>query len=149
MIRPEQLDWLARIEADYENLRTALYWAVGRPLAEHALRLTGALGFYWNMRDYLVEGVQWMDQALGMDWEEDKPGVQKAARARVLYSKATIAHELDAYEAMKISAHSALSLCEEVEDAWGTAYATRLGWKISHSNRQCQECRSFHGTGIG
>ena len=122
LIRPEQLDWLARIEADYENLRTALHWSVGRPLAEHALRLTGALGFYWNMRDYLVEGVQWMDQALGMDWEENNR-VQKAARARVLYSKATIAHELDAYEAMKISAHSALSLCEEVEDAWGTAYA--------------------------
>ncbi len=121
LIRPEQLDWLARLEADYENLRTALHWAVGRPSAEPALRLTGALGFYWNMRDYLVEGVQWMDQALGMDWEENNRA-QKAARARVLYSKATIAHELDAYDVMKISAYSALSLCEEVEDAWGTAY---------------------------
>ncbi len=122
LIRPEQLEWLGCIEADYENLRTALHWAMGRPSAESALRLTGALGFYWNMRDYLVEGVQWMDQALGMVWDENSR-VQKAARARVLYSKATIAHELDAYDVMKISAYSALSLCEEVEDSWGRAFA--------------------------
>jgi non-specific serine/threonine protein kinase len=122
LIRPEQLEWLARIEADYENLRTALHWAIVRPSAEPALRLTGALGFYWNMRDYLVEGIQWMDRALGMDWEENNT-VQKAARARVLYSKATIAHELDAYDVMKTSANSALSLCEDAKDAWGSAYA--------------------------
>ncbi|MGE5376018.1 MAG: adenylate/guanylate cyclase domain-containing protein, partial [Bacteroidota bacterium] len=122
LIRPEQLEWLSRIEIDHENLRTALHWAAGRPSAEPALRLTGALGFYWNMHDYLVEGIKWMDQALGKDWDATSRA-QKAARARVLYNKAAIAHELDDYDVMKISAYSALSLCEEAADMWGRAYS--------------------------
>jgi predicted ATPase/class 3 adenylate cyclase len=122
LIRPEQLEWLSRLEADYENLRTALHWAMGRPSADAALRLTGAMAFYWNVRDYLLEGIQWMDQALGKEWDESNR-VQKVARAKVLNGKATIAHELDAYEMMKVSAYSALSLCEEVEDGWGRAFA--------------------------
>jgi tetratricopeptide (TPR) repeat protein len=122
LIRPEQLEWLARIEVDHENLRTALNWAIVRPSAEPALRLTGALGFYWNMRDYLTEGIKWMDQALGKPWDEASRA-QKAARAKVLYIKSAIAHELDDYEVMKISANSALTLCEEVADTWGRAYS--------------------------
>jgi predicted ATPase len=122
LIRPDQLKELARIEADYENLRQALHWAMGRPSAETALRLTGAMGFYWNVRDYLLEGIQWMDQALGRDWEETSR-IQKSARAKVLNGKATIAHELDDYEVMKIAAYSALSLCEAAEDNWGRAFA--------------------------
>jgi predicted ATPase/class 3 adenylate cyclase len=122
LIHPDQLEWLARIETDYENLRTALHWSMGRPSAERALRLTGALGFFWNVRDYLLEGIEWMEQVLGRDWDEtDK--AQKTARAKVLYGKATIAHELDAYEVMKASAYPALSLCEEVGDNWGRAFS--------------------------
>jgi tetratricopeptide (TPR) repeat protein len=41
----------------------------------------------------------------------------------VLYCKAAIAHELDDYEALKISATGALALCEDVGDSWGRAYA--------------------------
>ncbi|MGE5462045.1 MAG: adenylate/guanylate cyclase domain-containing protein [Syntrophothermus sp.] len=122
LIRPEQLEWLARIEADYENLRTALNWSMGKSSAEPALRLTGALGFYWNMRDYLTEGLKWMDQALGRAWDETSR-VQKVARAKVLYSKAAIAHEVDDYGVMNTSVYSALSLCEETADLWGRAYA--------------------------
>jgi predicted ATPase len=122
LIRAEQLDWLARLDVDYENLRTALTWALGRPSAEPALRLAGALGFYWNMRDYLLEGMKWMDLALGRDWQQTSPA-EKKARAKVLYGKATIAHEIDEYEVIGTSASSALALCEETGDAWGKAYA--------------------------
>ena len=122
LIRTEQLEWLARLDAAYENLRTALNRALSRPSAESALRLAGALGFYWNMRDYLLEGVKWMDQALSMDWEETSK-TQKTARAKVFFCKAAIAHELDEYEVMRTSAYSALALCDEVGDAWGRAYS--------------------------
>jgi predicted ATPase/class 3 adenylate cyclase len=122
LIRVEQLDWLARLDIDYENLRTALNWALSRPSAEPVLRLAGALGFYWNMRDYWLEGIKWIDRALGRDWQETRLA-EKAARAKVLYCKAAIAHEIDEYEVMGKSAYSALALCEDVEDAWGRAYA--------------------------
>ncbi|HEX4221655.1 MAG TPA: BTAD domain-containing putative transcriptional regulator, partial [Pseudonocardiaceae bacterium] len=47
--RAEQLDWLATLTAEHDNLRTALRWAVN---ADHALalRLIGALSGYWFLR---------------------------------------------------------------------------------------------------
>ena len=48
LIRPEQLEWLAKLDADYENLRLALEWALTRESAEPSLRLCAALGHFWR-----------------------------------------------------------------------------------------------------
>jgi predicted ATPase/class 3 adenylate cyclase len=122
MIRAEQLEWQGRIDADYENLRAALTWAIGKSSAEQALRLAGALGFYWQMRDFLVEGAMWMDQVLSRNWDVTS-SAQKAARAKVFYHRASIADQLDDLETMRTAARSALALCEAVGDAWGMAYS--------------------------
>jgi predicted ATPase/DNA-binding winged helix-turn-helix (wHTH) protein len=47
--RAEQLDWLAALTGEHDNLRAALRWAVD---ADHglALRLIGALSGYWFLR---------------------------------------------------------------------------------------------------
>jgi predicted ATPase/DNA-binding SARP family transcriptional activator len=44
--RAEQLDWLARLAADHDNLMAALRWAVGAD-RETAMRLVAALAAYW------------------------------------------------------------------------------------------------------
>ena len=46
LIRPEQLEWLAKLDADYENLRLALEWAMSKESAEPSLRLCAALGTF-------------------------------------------------------------------------------------------------------
>ncbi|HEY7595421.1 MAG TPA: BTAD domain-containing putative transcriptional regulator, partial [Actinophytocola sp.] len=43
---PEQLEWLATLGAEHDNLMAALRWAV-REAPETALRLVAALGAYW------------------------------------------------------------------------------------------------------
>jgi predicted ATPase/DNA-binding SARP family transcriptional activator len=52
-----QLDWLARLDTEYDNLLSALRWAT---TADHALalRLTAALATYWWMRGRRFEGAQ-------------------------------------------------------------------------------------------
>jgi non-specific serine/threonine protein kinase len=53
----EQHEWLARLEAEHDNLRAALEWSRAEgPHAESALRLAGALSWFWTMRGYLDEG---------------------------------------------------------------------------------------------
>ncbi len=47
--RAEQLDWLATLTEEHDNLRAALRWAVGADQAL-ALRLIGALSGYWFLR---------------------------------------------------------------------------------------------------
>ncbi|MEV6875646.1 BTAD domain-containing putative transcriptional regulator [Amycolatopsis sp. NPDC051128] len=50
-----QLEWLGRIDADYDNLLAALRWATGNDVVL-ALRLVPLLAMYWWMRGRRFEG---------------------------------------------------------------------------------------------
>jgi len=77
---PEQLAWFARLEDELENFRAAREWCQQGPDgAEAGLRLAGALGRYWQVRDPRSEGRLWLAQALA-----DGPSEPSAARARAL-----------------------------------------------------------------
>jgi DNA-binding CsgD family transcriptional regulator/tetratricopeptide (TPR) repeat protein len=74
---PEDKAWLERLEAEHDNLRAALSWALERGEAEPALRLAGALWRFWITRGYYEEGRRWFEGAL-------EKGERAPARARVL-----------------------------------------------------------------
>lgn len=61
---PEQSEWLARLEAELENLRAALGWSVGGADAALGLRLAGALDRFWWVQGRHVEGLGWTERAL-------------------------------------------------------------------------------------
>jgi predicted ATPase/DNA-binding SARP family transcriptional activator/DNA-binding CsgD family transcriptional regulator len=64
---PNQLEWLARLEAEHDNMRAALTWGLERKEVEVALRLGSALLLFWSMRGYHSEGRRWLEAALAMD----------------------------------------------------------------------------------
>jgi len=123
--RAEQVKWLTLLDSEYENLRAALSWAMDTPPAESILRLAGALGSYWKIRSFWLEGAKWLDRALS-NTKETNSQEEMAARAKVFYRRADIAHELDELGIMKTSSESALALCEKTRDTWGTAYSRAL-----------------------
>ena len=55
--------WLQRLEADHDNLRAVLARSVTANPGL-ALRLSAALGWFWDIRGYLTEGRSWLRQAL-------------------------------------------------------------------------------------
>jgi predicted ATPase/DNA-binding SARP family transcriptional activator len=67
---------LAILDADIDNFRSALQWAL-LAAPETSLRLAGRLGNYWRLRPGL-EGLQWLDAALRAAGE----GAPAADRAR-------------------------------------------------------------------
>jgi predicted ATPase/DNA-binding CsgD family transcriptional regulator len=63
----DQQLWLNRLDTEYDNIRTALAWAVeggrqdgGRVSA--GLRITTSLYQFWRIRDYTEEGLNWCKQ---------------------------------------------------------------------------------------
>jgi tetratricopeptide (TPR) repeat protein len=62
---PEQDRWMTRIEADHDNLRAALTWALdAEDRIEHGLRLAAGLWSFWWIRGYEEEGCLYLERLL-------------------------------------------------------------------------------------
>lgn len=81
--------WLDHLEADLDDLRAALTWSTNTPgEGERALRLAGALSWFWYLRSYLHEGRDWLEKALA----HASPAVTADAyRARAHYGAGALA----------------------------------------------------------
>jgi predicted ATPase/serine/threonine protein kinase len=79
--------WLVRLDAEHNNLRAALRWAVDNGDAEMGLRLVGALRWFWYYRGHFGEGYHWATQLLSM------PGAapRTEARAKALLCAGSLA----------------------------------------------------------
>ncbi|HEY2673561.1 MAG TPA: BTAD domain-containing putative transcriptional regulator [Rugosimonospora sp.] len=73
LLSAEQLDWLARLGADHDNLHAAVRAAVAAGDAHTAVHLVAALGLYWWLRGHKVEGAELASAVLslpGLDGQE-------------------------------------------------------------------------------
>jgi predicted ATPase/DNA-binding CsgD family transcriptional regulator/DNA-binding XRE family transcriptional regulator len=61
---PEPRPWLERLEAEHDNLRAALGWAVEQADVEFGFRLASALHWFWRVRGPVSEGRQWAERVL-------------------------------------------------------------------------------------
>jgi predicted ATPase/DNA-binding SARP family transcriptional activator len=96
--RAAQLEWLARLDAEHDNLRAALRWTLDRGEPTLAMRLSFALRDFWRIRGHLTEGRRLMEETLRAAMppderdERDEPSrAADAMRARVLLSVAVLA----------------------------------------------------------
>jgi tetratricopeptide (TPR) repeat protein len=67
LLGANQLQWLEKLEAEHDNMRAALSWALERNEAEVALRLGGALWWFWSVRGYYSEGRRWLEEGQAME----------------------------------------------------------------------------------
>ncbi|MCY0962858.1 BTAD domain-containing putative transcriptional regulator [Streptomyces sp. H27-H5] len=69
-----QLPWIRRVEIELDNLRAALDLAVRDGDTDTAQRLVFALGWFWWLRNYRVEGAEWTDRVLALTPTEPPEG---------------------------------------------------------------------------
>lgn len=84
---PDPLPTFHQLEPEVGNIRTALAWLIDQNRADDALRLAGALAWFWTEPRYLREGRQWLDTLLALD----DPGVPAAVRAKALVAAGDLA----------------------------------------------------------
>jgi tetratricopeptide (TPR) repeat protein len=104
---PHQLEWLEKLEAEHDNMRAALSWALERKEVEVALRLGGALGWFWSMRGYLSEGRRWLEEGLAIEGR-----VSPEVRAMALAGAGELAFEQGDLDRAKEAYDEGLELLE-------------------------------------
>ena len=80
--------WLDRLEAEYDNIRAALTWALESNI-EAVLMIASALWWFWHIRNHKIEGTEWLERALAFEATErgDQPLMPERAmmRGKALY----------------------------------------------------------------
>jgi tetratricopeptide (TPR) repeat protein len=124
LVGPDQVEWMDRIATEHDNMRSALSWALGKGRIETALRLEGALGWFWYVRGHFVEGGRWLDETLSAD-----EGVPDLVRAKALNNAGNLAHMQGDFERARRLLQESLALYRELGDEEGTARSLYyLGW---------------------
>ena len=67
--RAEQLDWLATLEAEHDNIAAAMRAALAAVDAPGAMRLAAAAGWYWWLSGHKVEGYELIMAAAALPGE--------------------------------------------------------------------------------
>jgi predicted ATPase/class 3 adenylate cyclase len=108
---PDAVAWLARLDAEHDNLRAALRWAREQDGAA-ALRLAAALWPFWERRGHLSEGRRWLAEAL------DRPAATVAPSVRVngLIGAARLAIDQAAYDEATERCAQAVATASELGD---------------------------------
>ncbi len=131
----EDAAWLDRLEQEHDNMRAALSWAIEHEEATLALRVGGALRWFWYMEGYYGEGRRWLEAALG----KDLGAAAAEARARALEGVGWLASsqgDLDraqavAKEGLKLSTEAGLSkvIVADFQNVLGDAARHRGDYK--------------------
>jgi len=121
----DQIVWLERLDADYENLHAALRWSFRRPERsahdlESGLRLIAALGQFWTMRGMLKTGRLWCDEA----FQKSVPLTHQADRtiqaiyARALNGAGVLAYMQGDLQQARTFCETSFALACQLQDRW-------------------------------
>ncbi|HXT37009.1 MAG TPA: tetratricopeptide repeat protein, partial [Chloroflexota bacterium] len=115
--------WLARLQVEHDNLRSALGWARDQGDGERELRLAAALSRFWYTRGYLGEGRGWLEEAL-----THTAAVPAGLRATALKGAGNLALNQGEYARAAMHYQEALALFRAIGDTQGIAGSlTNLG----------------------
>jgi len=115
---PQQAAVRERFRIEWDNVRTALGWALESGDPELGLRLVGALAMVWLDQNLAVEGERWLQAFLPRS-----ESVDAGVRAKALMAGATVAGVRSQYELARPRAEEALDHFRSVGSEAGIAWS--------------------------
>jgi predicted ATPase len=104
------VEWLAKLESDHDNFRSALSWSLAND-HEIAARLAAALGFFWFGHTHFSEGLGWCNAALKVT----ESGVSDA-RVKILLQISIFLRHRGEFEAARKVTEKCLSESRELNN---------------------------------
>ncbi|MEO8348388.1 MAG: tetratricopeptide repeat protein, partial [Acidobacteriota bacterium] len=113
----DSAQWLDRCERENANFRTALDWLCRNDEAQWGLRLGAALFQFWERREHITEGREWLTRLL------DLPGAaaRDKVRARAVFAAGVLAGAQRDYELASTLLTESLEINRETDDRWAAA----------------------------
>ena len=141
---PDQEAWVRRLEADLDNIRVAHRWLEERGKTERALRLGGAIGWFWSSAGYFHEGADLCDRLLRLPRVDASP----AALAKVAETAGDIANWLDDQAKAKRHFADAQHLYEAIGDRERLVGITRALGNVALDEGDLDQAESLLGQSL-
>ena len=113
----DSAEWLDRCEQEHGNLRAALEWLCRNDQGNWGLRLGGALFQFWERREYISEGRNWLAKLLALASAAPRDKV----RARAAFAAGVLAGAQRDYELARTLFGESLEINRETDDKWAAA----------------------------
>jgi predicted ATPase/DNA-binding XRE family transcriptional regulator len=109
--------WVARLEEEHDNLRSALGWLIEQGDAEAVFRMAWVLSVLWTVHGHLREGRRWLDAALALA----SPSDRTANRANALFGAGRLAAAQGDYVPSCAYYEESVAIFRELNDSTGIA----------------------------
>ncbi len=134
----EQSRWLERLEREHENLWAALRWLESQGEYEQALRLGGALWWFWWVRGHAQAGRTFLERALA-----SSDAVAPAVRARALNAAGALASQQGQFFHAERLCQESLALFRQLGDPQGIVSSLWVLEYVLTERGQFSQARAF------
>ena len=142
LLSVEQVHWVQRLEADLDNIRSALDRSCQNPqLLETGLQLANALGWFWNIGEHDLEGIRWLNRLLMLAPET----LDLGTRAQSHFFLGFLQWFLADYANATPNINRSLHLWQTLSNATGLAYANIIHTHLRrvHGQLSNQDCMTL------
>lgn len=139
----QQSTWLGRLSADHGNLRAALGCYADRQDRAAALRMAGALWWFWFLRGLYDEGRGWLEASLAAGGDAPAP-----QRAKALVASGDLAFLRSEYAPARERIEEGLALYRTLDDGGGVARAVQLLGSIAREQGRYAQAEAFHAESL-
>jgi predicted ATPase/class 3 adenylate cyclase len=113
---PQRLAWMNQLEAEHDNIRAALSWALESD-PESALRMVVLLSLFWQSHNYLTEGCNWCQAAIsraeGSSLDRDKID---PTRAQAYTALAMLSVNRGDHQSGQTAARKSVAIARRIDD---------------------------------
>ena len=137
LVGPAQAEWLDRVRDDLENYRGALRWLIERGRPAEASDIAWGLKYFWLIRGYAAEGLQWCQEILNL------PSLPPAAELRALEGAAVLWYTQGELERARTGLNRALALARDAGDMDAVVRAEDLSARVEHALGNLKAARDW------
>ncbi len=142
LVGRDQGEWLDRVRDDLESYRAALTWLIDHDRAAEACTIAWSLFFFWGIRGYAAEGIQWYDQIL------NRPSLLPAVESVALLGTGAMRYTRGELDYSRTAVTRALALAHETGDKVMVARAENMLGDIEYSVGNLEAAHEHFARGV-